>query len=312
MPPKKKTVETETKDDVKEEKKEFRINAQTFALTYSQCNLSKERVTFFIKNKRPIEHIVTCKEYHKDGNRHLHVYVRFQQKLNIKKETFFDITDCGTTYHPNIQACKLPQNWYEYVRKDGNILEDFSWDFLSMNNYIKRKNDFESFKRDAFKRSLKECPKEVTVNNMIFKNEGKKRHVIIVSDPDWGKTEWIENTFEGYRVIKANKGKYPLDHYDGEEVILFDDNIPPANLILNISNVYKTVTPIGETRYENRYWPLYQQRWIFIMLNTMPEYMDWPNMKSRFHILDLRKHQEINTYPVKSTLDGIEPNNINF
>lgn len=308
MPPKKKIIDKDI--PVEEDKKEFRINAQNFALTYPRCYLTTDRVQTFIKNKRAIDHIVTCTEKHKDGTPHLHVYVRFQKKLNIKKETFFDIKENDKLYHPNIQVMKYPQKWYEYVKKDGNFIEDFNWDFLSQCNYIKRKNDFEAFKMDIFRRSLKACPKEVTLNNTVYKNEGKLRHICIVTDPDWGKTQWVEDTFEGYDIVKGNKGKYALDDYDGQEVILFDDHMPNASLLLNISNIYKTMTPIGETRYHNRYWPLYQQRWIFIFLNTIPEYMLWPNMKARFHLIDLRKHQDVTIINVTASNDAINPTQI--
>lgn len=302
----KKDIEVQISE--KEEKKEFRVNAQTFALTYPRCHLSKERVQGVIKNLHPFEHIATCKENHKDGYPHLHVYVRFQSKLNIKKETHFDIIDQGVTFHPNIQGVRYAKQWFEYVLKGDNYIQDFDWNFLSPKDFQKRKADFEAFKIYLYKRNLEASPKELILNETTYKNEGKKRHIMLITDPDWGKTAWIENTFEGKSLYKANKSKYPLDGYDGEEVIIFDDFIPPSSLLLNASNVYKTLTPIGETRYFQKHWPLNQQRWMFIMLNTLPDYAVRENIVARFQIIDLRVNKMVTTLAgVETTLDEIYP-----
>lgn len=294
-----------------DDNKKFRINAQTFALTYPKCPLTKERVQKFIKNKHPYDHIATCEEKHKDGTPHLHVYVRFQKKLNIKDEKHFDIHKTVDNielyrYHPNIQGCRNSKQWYEYVLKGGNYIQNFDWDFLSPKDFLKRKNDFEAFKMHLYKISLSQCPKEITLNETLFKNEGKKRHICLITDPNWGKTQWIEDTFEGKSIFKANNGKYPLDDYDGEEIIIFDDYIPKCNLLLNISNVYKTLTPVGDTRYHTKYWPLKQQRWIILLLNTPPDYTIRDNIIARFNIIDLRK-DKLTVIDACTTLDGILP-----
>jgi len=285
------------------EPKAFRINAQTFSVTYPKCDVSKEFMIDKFKKYRPIDHICVCHEKHKSGDLHLHIYVRFQKKINIKNANCWDIKDpkgIGNTengyFHPNIQATRSAPNWYNYVKEEGNYIEDMNYDFLSPVNYNKRKADFLAFKRDIYTRNLDWSDlKSVTINNIEYKNEGKKRHILLVTDPDWGKTQFIEDTFEGKAIFKANNSNYPLDDYAEQPIIIFDDYIPKASLLLSISNVYKTLTPVGATRYNNIYYKLYQQRWMFVMLNTLPDYSTWENIKARFYIIDLRINKETNS-----------------
>lgn len=265
----------------------FRCQAKTMALTYPQCDLSKEDMIEFLKSKYPIEHVAVCRERHADGGFHLHVYVRWRKKVDIKNAKTFDIKG----FHPKIEPCRSPENWYKYIHKeDINVIEDFSFDFLSGNNFNKRKSDFDAWTQYLYKRKLDQTPlRVIDLKGMTFENTGKKRHICLVTDPDWGKTSWVENTFEGRAVYKVAGNKYPFDHYDGEPHIIFDDMIPPLQLLLNASNIYKTLTPVyGDTRYGVKYWPIKSERILILLLNDLPTYSDNEAFTARFNIIDLR------------------------
>lgn len=275
--------------------KKFRINAQHFALTYSQCgDLSKDEVLAYITEKRPVDHVVCGLEKHEDGGNHIHVYVRFTKKINVKSERFFDVDG----YHPNIQAMRDPRKWYNYVTKeDKNYLENFGYDFLSPWNYKKKKTDFEAWRFDMQRRRMIEYDKDyikfVDDGNIYkWKIKGKKRHMCIITDTSSGKTKWLNKTFKGYRVFMCNNRKYPFENYDNERIIVFDDHIPCLEVLLNCSNVYELFTPVaGDTRYTTKYWELGHERVMIMLLNDLPHYSDISSFKTRFNVIDLRTNK---------------------
>lgn len=272
-----------------EDDKKFRMEAKQFAITYSKCYLSKDQIESKLRTKGPIEHFVIAHELHKDGTPHIHVYVNYCNKKNFKNCRVFDIGN----YHPNLSTVRSPLNWYNYVKKETNYIEKVEFDNMSQNNFIKRKNDFEAFKDDLYKRQLDWTPiNELSFNGITYKNEGKKRHLLIVSDPDWGKSTWLNNTFKGKAVFKAANNRYPMDDYENEQIIIFDDFIPKNSLLLNISDIHHIRTCIGDTRFKNKYFLNGQQRWIIIMLNTLPSYSEYENFQARFNIIDLRTNKE--------------------
>lgn len=99
---------------------QFRINAKHFSLTYPKCPLSKENVLSQLQLLFQNGFIRYClaQEKHQDGSLHLHGYLEFVTKKNIKNPRAFDVVENGTTYHPNVQACKDRANWFAYLQKE--------------------------------------------------------------------------------------------------------------------------------------------------------------------------------------------------
>ena len=222
------TKDTETNSNVK---KAFRVQAKGFLVTYSRCPIPKEILIEWFKNFKPIEHIAVAEEVHLDGSPHLHIYVKFQQKINLKNERAWDYVYQGKNYHPSIEGMRHPPSAYQYVTKHGNYLEEFSWDFMSSNNFIRRKNDFEAFEGYIHAKKLKEFEGPLIFNSVEYPIKGvKKRHLCIITDPSWGKTDWVENTFEGFKIYKPVNGRYPMDNYNGEKILIFDDFMPEFSL----------------------------------------------------------------------------------
>lgn len=278
------TVHTETEGNISEAPR-FRVSALQFFVTYPQCDIPPDEIIEFFKKKRPYSHICVAQETHEDGNFHLHVYVKWQKKYDCSSAKAFDYKG----FHPNIQGVRSPEKVFNYVRKSGNYIQDFSFDFLDDKNFIKRKNDFDSFTDYVRNQELKEFNGPLILNGIEYAIKGlKDRHLCIVADANWGKTEWIENTFEGYQIYKPNGGRYPMDHYNSEKVLIFDDHIPKLELLLSCSNVYKTKTPVGDTRYTVKFWPMKQERLMILLLNEIPTYAEYPAFMARFKIIDLR------------------------
>ncbi|CAG8846874.1 33432_t:CDS:2 [Gigaspora margarita] len=112
----------------KNKEKGFDIYSAQFFLTYSRCDLSKEALLKHLEklvNKKTkqqkyfISHYIIVNKQHKDKYPHKHVYIKLNNKIQIQKETFFDIKlDNETTYHPNIQGkIKIEEEYYTSPEK---------------------------------------------------------------------------------------------------------------------------------------------------------------------------------------------------
>jgi hypothetical protein len=269
--------------------KAFRISCSHLAITYPQCDLDQEVIKERLFSKLDcIQHYVIAREQHQDGNYHIHVYLGLQKKCDIRNARFFDIEG----FHPNVQACWSPKQWYNYVKKDGNYVEDFNFQCLQSKNYIRNKADHQAWVDDMMKMKLnKEYNKiPLGIHWVDLAIEGKKRHWLIIGPSSAGKTSWLEDTFENHSVYKAinDKRGYYFDTYDSERYIVFDDWLPGRDLILNVSNVYKTKTPVhGGCRNHHRFWPIKQERIMIILTNIYPTYACDPAFETRFNVLDL-------------------------
>lgn len=101
----------------------FRVAAVKHFLTYSQCPLDKLFVFEFIKDLEPnFKYLCVSNEKHQDGNGHVHVYIEFHSKRDIKSESHFNIDFGDQTYHPNHKAGN--KNSATYTKKDGDFVEE--------------------------------------------------------------------------------------------------------------------------------------------------------------------------------------------
>lgn len=68
-----------------ESNKKFVLNAKHLFLTYSQVlDLTHEDVINQLRLVLPIKNFLICREPHKDGNYHFHVYLEFDRRFCIK------------------------------------------------------------------------------------------------------------------------------------------------------------------------------------------------------------------------------------
>ena len=67
---------------------------------------------------------MVAEEKHEDGSPHLHAYIRYVKKLDVRKTDYFDLvgTD-GTRYHGNYQTAKCSAAVVKYCTKEGSYLE---------------------------------------------------------------------------------------------------------------------------------------------------------------------------------------------
>jgi hypothetical protein len=98
----------------------FRLSAKQFFNTYPQCTLTKDQVRDAYKLFGQYEHIIVAHELHQDGSDHIHVYVKFVQKKNVKSSSYFDIAG----FHGNYQTARNSEAVENYVKKDSDCLEE--------------------------------------------------------------------------------------------------------------------------------------------------------------------------------------------
>lgn len=97
----------------------FRLECKYVALTYPNCQeLSFDELWTFITSTfqpKP-DYVVLSRELHESGVPHYHALVYFSAGIRTRNSRLFDFGG----RHPNVQSCRNPKNWHDYVRKDGD------------------------------------------------------------------------------------------------------------------------------------------------------------------------------------------------
>lgn len=108
---------------------QFRFNAASVFLTYSNCEVSKEEMLDFFKNKFDVKSAIISREVHPETQgHHLHCYIIFNKKISTKNARYFDYNN----FHPNIgvdktggkkSANRSKIDIINYVIKDKDYIE---------------------------------------------------------------------------------------------------------------------------------------------------------------------------------------------
>lgn len=223
----------------------FRVNARQFFLTYPQCDIAPQDLANSLRESHDISRYCIGRERHSDGGNHLHAYIAFNRKVDVKSQTFFDCQG----YHPHIEAVKNKTRTIEYCRKEKDFVESLpeqpSWagllkDCSTQEEFMSRVK--ETFPRDYIlnlDRLIFFCNKHfkvvvtpyvssftsfnvnidisVWVNQM---NDERPRTLLLVGPSRSGKTEWARSI--GCHMYFNNL--INLDDWNPEATyIVFDD-----------------------------------------------------------------------------------------
>nr|AOV62472.1 replication-associated protein [Malvastrum bright yellow mosaic virus] len=106
----------------------FSVNAKNYFITYADCSLTKEEALSQLENLNTVvkkKYIKICREFHKNGEPHLHVLIQFESKFNCTNNRFFDLVSPTRSahFHPNIQGAKSSSDVKSYINKDGDTIE---------------------------------------------------------------------------------------------------------------------------------------------------------------------------------------------
>lgn len=99
----------------------FRFEGKFVFLTYAQCNLTPEQVLEALQEVKVIKHYNIARETHEDGNYHIHAVIEFDEQLRTRRADVFDIQG----FHPNIQKPRSLRACLQYVRKEGEFINNF-------------------------------------------------------------------------------------------------------------------------------------------------------------------------------------------
>jgi Geminivirus Rep catalytic domain. len=89
-------------------KSKFKLNTKNIFLTYSKCNLGKDKIHNHIKQlmiskKKEISYIISNTENHQDHKEiHTHVLFQLTKRTTFNGERFFDIEG----FHPKIESAR--------------------------------------------------------------------------------------------------------------------------------------------------------------------------------------------------------------
>lgn len=219
----------------------FRVQYKNVGLTYSRCPLSKTELRdHLLSLSYAIEEYYIVQETHKEEKEcstHLHVWLKFVDKPNIKNERYFDCQG----HHPNIG--KYNKNWiYNYLKKqDKNPLTNIESNYVELAKAGKVKEAMDQFafmhpkefvvNYDRVKRHMSILGKRKRTESIYpFTGEPidwdmKQKSLLIIGASGKGKTEWAKS-FVTHHLKKSYLRVTHIDglkKYDGEDFIIWDD-----------------------------------------------------------------------------------------
>lgn len=280
----------------------FRVCARSFALTYPQCAVQRADFDPVFKLKFGPAEFASAREDHADGSKHLHVFVAFKKRVDVRRARHFDVAIGGRTYHANTQRVKSRAAWLQYISKGddhgvGDLRRDVGFDPLSA-ELGKRKSlhaDFvwsEQYRVRAAMRAVS-YPIELVCEGKSYAMlqpdpRVKKRNWWIVAPPNAGKTRWLNRTFAGQRIWAPRTGPYPFEGYGDEDIVVYDDRTGVSFAeFASVLNTWDIIMPVaGQVRYNVQNWKLGHTRSVIVLSNktieqSMPE-EDHQRMKKRF------------------------------
>ena len=96
----------------------FRVQSRYVLITYAQCGELDPWAVHDSITSYPAECLIG-RENHADGGIHLHAFVDFGRRINLRDARRFDVDG----RHPNIQPCgRTPQKMLDYAIKDGDVV----------------------------------------------------------------------------------------------------------------------------------------------------------------------------------------------
>ena len=261
-----------------EVERKFRFCSRSAFLTYPRCPILPG--AYLKYSAIPVERIKTAfgkQESHRDGTKHLHVWITFLKKIDTINPRFFDliVPDAEGAeplkFHCNIRRESRRKSGvhnaigaYDYLCKyDGVVPVDIVGSatiYPTPRNFRKEYGDRTQWLNYLAVRAMQDpvCPIPLPQGDQIPVPDpnNKRRHLWIYGPPNAGKTLWLETNVLQFRNYRISGTVYPYGNYDGEQIIIYDDITPKAGDLLSICNTSAYPRPVpGQTRYGVRYVP---------------------------------------------------------
>lgn len=116
--------------------------------------------------------------------------------------------------------------------------------------------------------------------------------ILVIGPPDGYKTTAFQEAIAGTRYyMGGDDERYPNEHLDGEELIIYDDAFPTLKVLKNVSNRWEKKKNGGESRYQPVWLKPRQRRKQVLLCNleNVPHYVTDPSFDSRVTIWNLFK-----------------------
>ena len=252
--------------------KNFRMQGKCFFLTYPKCDVTKEDCLRSLELKGDIEEYIICREKHQDETNHLHVYVKYRVKKDIKNNKYFDLEG----QHGSYETVKNKFAVMKYVQKGDDYISNFD---------LKVKEDCRLNKKRDISRELmngraltevvednpellfgyKKLKEDINMYQMDKKiaYKGKRDNIWLWGLPGCGKSQWVERNYPN--AYRKDQSKW-WDGYQGAEVVVLEDLDSPAlgHLIKILADNYACAGEVKGSKV-----PLMHQKFI-ITSNRLP------------------------------------------
>lgn len=115
------------------EKKGKRWTAKKFLITIPKTNLPKQLAIDYYKSVMDLKEIAAAQEHHQDGSLHLHLYMEFVAKKNIKSPKYFKLPNEFEKYGNTVARLdtlgkKTKESVFNYLLKEDKNAISFGFD----------------------------------------------------------------------------------------------------------------------------------------------------------------------------------------
>lgn len=211
--------------------------AKGWFLTYPKCDLTKEQLLEELQKTGKVSEWVVAQEKHKDGEPHLHAFIKYEKKVYFGA-TKWDVLG----FHGNYQVAKSWKAVRAYCEKESDYISNMALESakqkhskgimkehllmdpldlieqgilkpMSLANFVKNQQMFELLKKKRERPDLSLIPTD------------KKRHVWIYGGSNTGKTTKLKAMIEGIGSDNCFQMPYNNDWngYQGERVLYCDE-----------------------------------------------------------------------------------------
>ena len=210
-------LEEEVKEEVQDDLAGTRVKG--WFVTWPKCGWPKEEVLEHLRSKfktQGIKEYLICEEQHKNGDPHLHAFIKLGKQKRWCKDMFdlppMACEERDRPYHANVQTAKSPYHVCNYVQKGGKYISNFDID-----KYLKKKG---KMVKDDLLRDADDLMDEGILNPMqlasFYKNQmvykmllnqkrpmpdelpEKRRHIWICGPSNTGKTTRLRLAMKNY------------------------------------------------------------------------------------------------------------------
>lgn len=211
-----------------------RIKAKGWFCTWPKCPIGKNAALEELMDKYVLKEYVICEEEHKDGDLHLHAFLKLDKRVYFKPD-MFDLQG----YHGEYQVAKSWRAVINYVKKDGNYISNIDVKAASMMKSKMKKEDLLKDVDEVLDSGLI-TPMQVASfykNSMVYKMlqqkrtmmpdklPEKKRHLWFFGASNTGKTWKLREMMK--QTGEANWFQIPTNNdwigYAGEKYLYMDE-----------------------------------------------------------------------------------------